>query len=402
MFKNKKIKLSFVPLALSLAAMPILTNFSFKSNKKDNVKISQVRNNKTNIADAMVLFNVLRKDLKWDGNPNLVQDVVQNNLPLNLNFDLAKDQNVVQLSGSLINGIPNINQGGRFQIGSQTKMFTALAVFQLLEKNPAFSVDTKMNEIFEKDYIDKFNTISNKEGNVDFANITIGDLLSHRAGLPDYVDIKNGDEGDDILMPRILALGNDRLQNTDIDDVISIIQNNTNGTAPERGIQSYSNTAYYILGNIIAKISGKSYYDYISKNIFNVLGMDSSSFNYDDVDPWFKNIKTDTPSASFYYSAGGISSSINDMLLWGEAIRIRDNRLMTNESYNNWFLLARTAGDYGAGIYYEGNDLTHGGQTLGYLSKTVIEANAVYTSAINNSDTDNFNPQDLIDNLING
>lgn len=116
-----------------------------------------------------------------------------------------------------------------FQIGSVTKTMTAVMLYQLIEKKQ-LSLDDKLSKFFPK--------IPNAD------KITISQMLSHTAGLGDYVQGKDN----------IRWLTN---KTTEAQIMNHIIEQ---GSVFEPGTSSqYSNTGYYLLTKILEKTTKKSY-----------------------------------------------------------------------------------------------------------------------------------------------
>jgi CubicO group peptidase (beta-lactamase class C family) len=137
----------------------------------------------------------------------------------------------------------------KFNTGSIAKMFTAVAIAQLVEQGKLSFDDT-----IEK-HTDGFpNEIARK--------ITIKHLLTHTSGLGDIFTpayMTHKDEVDTIagFMPYII---NQPLRF-------------------EPGEQhQYSNAGFIVLGNIIEKAANENYYDYIRKHIAEPLGMYDTDF----------------------------------------------------------------------------------------------------------------------------
>lgn len=143
---------------------------------------------------------------------------------------------------------------------SMTKLFTAVAVLQLVEEGrveleaPAARYLPIMNDVFGEDARD----------------ITIGRLLSHGSGL--------GDVGTDILSwvhvqgphPRELDILRDRLAKYDgFDD-------------EDVGRGHYSNLGYIILGGVVEAVTGRAYTEYVETEILDRLGMVDTGFHHDD------------------------------------------------------------------------------------------------------------------------
>ncbi|MEM7691829.1 MAG: serine hydrolase domain-containing protein, partial [Pseudomonadota bacterium] len=135
-----------------------------------------------------------------------------------------------------------------FRIASITKTFTATAIMQLWERGLVdFDADirTYLGEIAIDDHL---------------GAITIADLITHSAGFEDrffgYYGPPPAGEGTDI---------ESQLAAT------AAIQVRKPGT-----VTSYSNYSFALLGEIIARVSGVSYADYLRDNILLPLGMESS------------------------------------------------------------------------------------------------------------------------------
>lgn len=142
---------------------------------------------------------------------------------------------------------PN-NTKTKFNIGSLNKLFTATAILQLYEKGLLDLDDplSKHSSEFPSEIADK---------------VTIRHLLKHESGWESYWD-------NEYYKAHFTELRT-------IDDYISFIKDEPLEFEP--GSQArYSNTGYVILGAIIEKITGKSYYDYVRENIYKKAGMKNS------------------------------------------------------------------------------------------------------------------------------
>lgn len=154
--------------------------------------------------------------------------------------------------------IPN-NVKTKFNLGSMNKMFTSVAIAQLVEAGKLsfddplakFLPDLLSPEAAEK--------------------IRIKHLLTHTSGLGSYFNER--------------FFNGSRANYRTIDDYLELVE----GEKPafEPGTRwSYSNTGMLILGKIIEKVSGRNYFDYIRENIYQKAGMtDSDSYELDRVNP---------------------------------------------------------------------------------------------------------------------
>jgi CubicO group peptidase (beta-lactamase class C family) len=141
-----------------------------------------------------------------------------------------------------------------YRIGSCTKSFTSLAILQLQEKQK-LSIEHSV-----KRYLPELK-IESRFG--DDNQIFIKDMMCHVSGLP--CDISNGFFCD---------------APPDMNWVINELNKQTT-ISPRRYKHAYSNVAYGLLGEVIARLSQSSYSQYIKQNIFTPLHMTSSYIDED-------------------------------------------------------------------------------------------------------------------------
>jgi CubicO group peptidase (beta-lactamase class C family) len=144
-----------------------------------------------------------------------------------------------------------------FRIASMTKSFTAMAIMKLKEEGKLTlhdPVSKYIPEMAALEYLSK-----------DAPIIDIENLLTMTAGFPE--DNPWGDR--------------------QLDEPDEMLKNLIGGGVSFSNVPSfayeYSNTGYALLGNIVSKISGIPYQEYIRSNIFEPLGMDQTYWEYDSV-----------------------------------------------------------------------------------------------------------------------
>ncbi|PHS18945.1 MAG: hypothetical protein COA86_07200 [Kangiella sp.] len=203
----------------------------------------------------------------------------------------------------------------KFNLASVGKMFTGVAIVQLIQSQKIKSGD-KLSQYLGDNWLDK--SISQ--------NITVEQLLTHTSGLGNNAFGKNNFE--------LLSKNTFR----DLVDYQPLIKKEK--LISEPGSQfNYSNTGIFLAGVVIEKVTGMSYFDYIQKNIFDVAGMDNSGF-FDMDEPvsnvatgyertqsnktgwrnnWFEHFIKGSP-------AGGAVSTVEDMHKFAQALMA--NRLL--------------------------------------------------------------------------
>ncbi len=137
-----------------------------------------------------------------------------------------------------------------FRVASMSKMFTGVAILQLIEKG-SITLSTRVSKI-----IPEFDTDS-------LRTITIKNLLQHRSGV-------FRDSGKNYWN-----------ENAFPTDVLSDISFGTKVTEENKEFK-YSNFGFAILGKIIEAVSGQSYGEYVHKNIIAKLSLKDTYPDYSD------------------------------------------------------------------------------------------------------------------------
>lgn len=146
----------------------------------------------------------------------------------------------------------------RFNLASITKMFTAVAVAQLVEQGKLSYTDTVGKVL--PDYPNK--EVAQK--------VTLHHLLSHTSGLI----------GARALVEKAPQPPTART----IDAMVKPFISEPLSFPPGQQFD-YSNAGFILLGAIIEKASGQSYYDYVREHIFKPAGMTNTDFYELDTDP---------------------------------------------------------------------------------------------------------------------
>lgn len=186
-----------------------------------------------------------------------------------------------------------VNAESPFMLASLTKSFTGLAISQL-ESQGRLRYTDKI-----RDYLPFFNL-----EDVNYQDsITINHLLNHRSGIPSISSYKTNRDGLDLEEKAR------RLKNVKGKESL--------------GHFEYANDNYALLGLIIEKVSGKSYQEYVQKQILSPLNMSNTFFSQEDAvrNNMAKghqlNFGLPLPSKITYHKAnlpnGGMLSSASDL-----------------------------------------------------------------------------------------
>jgi CubicO group peptidase (beta-lactamase class C family) len=246
-----------------------------------------------------------------------------------------------------------------FRIGSITKQFTAAAILKL-EEEGKLSLQDDITKFIE-DYPTHGHTI------------TIEHLLTHSSGIKSYTSMKEWD-------------AEMRKKDFTPAEMIDFFKNQPMDFAPGEEFL-YNNSAYFLLGHIIEKASGKTYEEYLKDTFFEPLGMTGTS--YGNPSRVIKNraagymkkngefVNAEFLSMTQPYAAGSLLSNVDDLFTWYTAVMndkviSKENRVKAHTSFklNN----GKPTG-YGYG-WFLGNIqgspmIEHGGGINGYLTASL-------------------------------
>lgn len=169
--------------------------------------------------------------------PGLQVAIIRNGtIALLRSFGLANIENGVKVNDSTI-----------FSINSATKAFTGVAIMQLVEKG----------EIDLQAPISKY--LDSLPGN--WRALKVYQLLTHTSGLPDFVDVRKGGFVGGLKYPEALKA------------IREYPMEFAAGTQ-----MRYNQTNYVLLGQIIEKLSGKPFEQFVQEQQFDPAGMKKTGF----------------------------------------------------------------------------------------------------------------------------
>ena len=207
-----------------------------------------------------------------------------------------------------------------FHFASVSKPFVATAIMQLVEQG-RLELDDPVIQ-----HLPYFRLADER-----FRDITIRQMLNHTSGMPDVLDYEwdkpQTDEGAAERYVRQMA--SERLL-----------------WAPGEGWR-YSNMAFDALGDVIAKVSGTNFEEFVRANIFEPLGMDHSSFIYPNTDEALRTtghvgdpaqVSTVYPYNRRHAPSSTLNASVSQMTRWMLANlhrgELNGRRILRAENYD--------------------------------------------------------------------
>lgn len=276
---------------------------------------------------------------------------------------VLKDQKVIFEKGygmaNLEYDVP-ITPASVFDIASVSKQFTGYAISTLLQQG----------KISEKDDIHKYlPDVPQYAG-----KITIHNLIHHTSGIRDWpmsLNIAGWRWDEDFLF----------------EDIMRMVKHQKDLDFEPGSKFSYSNTGYNLLAVIVEKVTGEPFPQWIKKNIFVPLNM-NSSIVLDNHQKVIKHLATsyygngDTAGkindALIAYGSSSIYTSVEDLSKWvihfQQALESKDPVFQRMIQYDTLTTNARNT--YGYGLFMNDNDhgllsISHDGGWAGY--NTIIE-----------------------------
>ena len=253
--------------------------------------------------------------------------------------------------------IPNTPQT-IFESGSVAKQFTAAAIV-LLQQDGKLKIDDPVRK-----YIPEL---------PDYGKpLTIRHVLTHTAGLRDWgsvMALTGAGRGDRVVTQAI---------------ALDVIYRQKSLDFEPGAEYSYSNSGYQVAAEIVERVSGQKFPDFVRDRIFKPLGMSNSSWRDDyqrlvpgraqayvrqgPSGPWRLNM----PIMNVYGN-GGMLTTVGDWLKWNAMLDARTwNARLVDELETKGVLNDGRKISYSLGLddgSYQGlREISHGGATAGYLT----------------------------------
>jgi CubicO group peptidase (beta-lactamase class C family) len=248
-------------------------------------------------------------------------------------------------------------QNAIFQIGSVTKQFTAAAALMLWEQGK-LDLDADVTE-----YLPDFDT----QGHA----VSVRRLFDHTSGIKGYTE-----------MP---VFGGLSVQSLPRDTLLTLVEAEPFDFEPGTA-EIYNNSAFFMLGLIIEKISGQSYEEFLEEHVFPKADMDDSSYcsNSTILENRARGYQSSPDGLqrapylnhTWPYAAGSLCSTVGDLISWNRALH--GGRVLGDEAYQLLItpepLLDGTMLRYAKGIARftgpGGRMIEHAGGINGFLSES--------------------------------
>ncbi len=279
-----------------------------------------------------------------------------------------------------------------YEIGSMTKQFTATAIMMLKEEGK-LRLNDKITTFFP-------------DAPSAWGKITIRHLLTHTSGIQNHVAV-----------PGYLGVFKTNLFHETFPsqkEILKLFFKLPQEFEPGE-TWAYDNTGYYLLGLIIEKTSGKSYWQFLDEHIFKKIGMTASrntdtkhivpgrASGYIWADSVFQNQQALWPFVGF--AAGSIISTVEDLALWDAALYTE--KLVKKSSFEQMWKPAQTnngnLAPYNCGFgwftddYHGHKIVQHSGGTPGFSSVIYRFPNDTLTVIILTNHADKMIDQLAID-----
>lgn len=249
-----------------------------------------------------------------------------------ISVGVFKDGKVVYAKGHGVRSLTtkkDMNDNTLVGVASNSKGFTCFALAMMIDAGKLNWDDKVRQHIPEFQLHDPWVT----------ENFTVRDLVTHRSGM-------GLGAGDLMFFPE----GND----FDVDDVI----NNVKYLEPETSFRSkfaYNNNMFIIAGEVLKRVSGLSWEDFIETKIMKPVGMKNSKASYNRVTDKSNIIEAHTRAEGKVIQiphdwsetanpAGGIVSNIYDMMTWAkflmnDAVTENGERLLSKPQFHELWQL---------------------------------------------------------------
>ncbi len=252
-----------------------------------------------------------------------------------------------------------------FHMCSITKPFVATSIMQLWERG---KVDLEAPVV---KYLPHF-----KMADPRYATITVRQMLSHISGMPDVEDYEwDKPQFDDGALERYVRS-----------------LTNLNLLFPPGAQYRYSNIAFEILGDLVAKVSGDTFEGYVQKHILDVAGMRKSTLLFREADPKLMAaghvLEKYEPVVSKVYPynrahtpSSDLHSNVVDMSRWAminlNRGELDGKRILKSSTYD---VMWKPAGEnysnvgisWHLGTFHDHATVSHGGSDTGFRTDLMM------------------------------
>ncbi len=260
----------------------------------------------------------------------------------------------------------------KFNLGSMNKMFTGVAIAQLVEKGK-LSFDDPLSK-FIPDFPDAESA----------KKIQIKHLLTHTAGLGGYFTKRYQD----------MSRANLRT----VDDMMALAKQDEKLQFEPGSKWQYSNTGMLVLGKVIEIVSGQTYFDYVRDNIYKPAGMTNTDcYELDRINTnlavgyhkqftdngisWGNNVFMHVMRGG---PQGGGYSTVDDLLKFDQALR--GGKLVSPAMFKTLTTpkpeIKSPNYGYGFGVNTEAGTAGHSGGFPGINSELTMHLNSGWTAIV--------------------
>jgi CubicO group peptidase (beta-lactamase class C family) len=242
-------------------------------------------------------------------------------------------------------------------LASVSKQFTAFAVL-LLQKDGKLSIDDPVAKHLP-------------ELSASAKGVTLRHLMHHTGGLRDYIAL-------------IAMEGRDDSDGATIHEAVQALARQTRPNEAPGVEYEYSNTGYFLLGVVVARVSGQTLAEFSRQRIFEPLGMRNTTIvdRYPDGIPALARGYSKSGKGGFLIDETGweqvgdgqVHSDLHDLALWDENFYSAKvgGREVIDQMLEAGKLESGKSVEYGGGLSIDDSRglrvVSHGGSWVGYRS----------------------------------
>ena len=273
-----------------------------------------------------------------------------------------------------------------FRIGSITKQFSAAIVLQLAAEGK-LSLDDPLSKFFP-------------DWPQPSASATVRQLLNHTSGIQSYTDI-----------PGWMVEANTGKPYSN-DEMIAVFRDLPAPSKPGEAY-AYNNSAYFLLGAIIEKVTGKPWHQEAAERIYRPLKLTTFRYGVEEAQVpamatgYAVNEKGEAGSSPRIHmsvpgAAGALIGTVGDLAIWADALH--HGRVVDAASYKAMTTPTRTSdgkqSPYGYGLALDElrghQTIGHGGGIFGFVTASIyVPEKDVFVAVFHNAAPSAASPDEV-------